>query len=87
MGMDSLSGVWRELQREVQTTVGRRRSKTAAVPTRITPPAGAKGLVIQESGDDGWDVIDRVEPPSKPVRTVVQCPPLCTMRSRPSHAL
>ena len=65
--MDSLNGLWREVQREVQTTVRRRRSRTTAVPTRIAPPAGAKGLVVQESGDDGWDVIDRVDSASKPV--------------------
>ena len=61
-----MADIWREVKREVHTTVGRRRTKAVSVPARVAPPAGAKGLVVSEVGD-GWDVIERVDTSNKQV--------------------
>ena len=57
---------WREFQREVQTTFGRRRASSSGAATKVVrAPPGVQGLVVEED-EGGWDVVDRKvqEPPA-----------------------
>ena len=58
-----MSAFWRELNREVQTTFGRRRVGTGSSVTGqrvVRAPAGVQDLVVQEDDSGtGWDLIDR----------------------------
>ena len=70
----SSTSLWKDLTREVQTTLGRRRS-SGAVPTRVLrAPAGVQGLVVEEDKDgDGWDVVERRstrQEPSMPMERI-----------------
>ena len=59
------SSLWREVSREVQTTMGRRRGSTSQQPARFVRPAGVQGLVVRESEDSSdWDVVERQQPPA-----------------------
>ena len=63
---EGLQSLWKEMSREVQTTVGRRRS---SVQERLTGQRRASssapvhhGLVLQEDSDSGWDLVERKAP-------------------------